>query len=106
MENIFDLLTTFVQQEILEFSFPIERSTRLEEDLGVTGDDAVELIIAYGKHFNVDVSKFLLADYFGGEGFSLMDLFSKKSTRNKELTMGDLEKGILAGKLDEEILRK
>jgi acyl carrier protein len=32
--------------------------TSLEGDLGVYGDDAVELIVAFGKEFHVDVSNY------------------------------------------------
>jgi len=32
---------------------------RIQSDLRITGDDSEELIIAYGKTFNVDVSQFM-----------------------------------------------
>jgi hypothetical protein len=83
--------------------------TRLYDDLGVYGDDASDLLIEYGKRFNVDVSKFMAADYFKGEGIDmiggLIRLFSgKQSAGLKTLTVNDLEKGIVAGRLDEEVI--
>lgn len=36
----------------------ITRETYIEIDLGIYGDDAYEFLIAFGKEFNVDISKF------------------------------------------------
>jgi acyl carrier protein len=79
---------------------PINHQTRLYEDLGIYGDDAVEFLIAFGKKFNVDVSKFMAADYFKGEGASFFDI--EKPT--KPLTLLHLKKAIIAGRLDEEVI--
>ena len=98
--EIFDRLKEFVIKESAVDDGEITRDTQIEDELGVTGDDAVEFMIAYGKTFNVDVTKFMAADYFRGEGWNLFP--SKKS--GKILTVGHLEKGILAGRLDEEII--
>jgi alcohol dehydrogenase YqhD (iron-dependent ADH family) len=78
----------------------ITESAYLEKDLGIYGDDAVEYIIAFGKAFNVDVSKFMAAYYFSGEGIS----FSKKRQEKKELSITHLIKAIKAGRLDEEVI--
>ena len=40
----------------------IQRSTRIEQDLKLTGDDTVEFIVAFGKEFGVDVSDFMAND--------------------------------------------
>ncbi len=72
----------------------------MEKQLGIYGDDATEIMLVYGKEFNVDVSKFMAASYFSGEGFSLFG----KDEKTKELTLGDLEKGVIAGRLDEEVI--
>lgn len=84
--------------------------SRLYEDLGIYGDDAAELLVNYGKRFNVDVSKFMAADYFKGEGVDmigwLIRLFSGKQrvSKLKVLTVNDLEKGRIAGRLDDEVV--
>ena len=71
----------------------------LQHDLTIYGDDAVDLMVAYGKKFNVDVSQFMAADYFSGEGgFSYFD------PPIKQLTINHMVAGVLAGKLDEVII--
>jgi acyl carrier protein len=72
----------------------------LENDLGIYGDDATEIIIAFGKEFNVDVSRFMAADYFSGEAF----IFLGKKRKTKDLKVSHLEKAIDAGRLDEKVI--
>lgn len=86
-------------------SSPIEENTEIEKDLDISGDDALELIIAYASSFNVDVSNFKAGDYFKAEGLELF-CFLRKRQKRKALTIGDLIKGIEAGRLDDEILTK
>lgn len=102
-------LFQFVKEKTFVNDVDIDMETRLENDLGVHGDDAVEFIIAYGKHYNVDVSNFMAADYFSGEGLNILDslieIFKKeKKASKKTLTVGHLYRGILAGKLNEEVI--
>jgi hypothetical protein len=52
----------------------------LYEDLGIYGDDATDLLISYGKRFNVDVSKFMAADYFKGKGVDMIGNFTRLFT--------------------------
>jgi acyl carrier protein len=96
--ELFEELKSFVAQQTYDRSTTMERSTLVEDDLGVTGDDAVELLIAYSERFNVDVTNFMAVDYFKSEGWTF---FPEKI---KPLTLGDLEKGIIAGKLNEEVI--
>src|SRR4030088_3538212 len=86
--------------------------TRLYDDLGIYGDDATEMLVNYGKKFNVDVSKFRVADYFMGEGDNawidgLIRFFTgrRPSTGLKVLKVKDLERGIKAGRLDETVIQ-
>ena len=95
----FEKLREFIIKETYSEDEPITEQTSLEDDLGVTGADALELMVTYGKFFNVDVSKFMAADYFNAEG--LMSIFH---SRMKPFTVGHLLKGILAGRLDEEVI--
>ncbi len=64
----FNKLKEFIVQQAGVDVHEVTPDARLYEDLGIYGDDAVELLIEYGKKFNVDVSKFMAADYFEGEG--------------------------------------
>jgi|SRR5579872_4054632 len=87
----------------------IQDDSRIEEDLRIYGDDAVELLITYGKEFNVDVSRFMAADYFSGEGLDIIGAIKRAITGKpkplkKELTINHLEKGIIAGRLDEDVI--
>jgi acyl carrier protein len=98
-DDHFERLKEFVIKQSYVDDEPITEQTSLENDLGVTGADALEFIVAYGTFFNVDVSNFMAADYFNAEGESLF--FRAKM---KSFTVGHLLNGILAGRLDEEVI--
>ncbi|WP_276504407.1 DUF1493 family protein [Terrimonas pollutisoli] len=107
--EIFDRLKRFTIKQAAVTEKEVTENAGLENDLGVSGDDAVEFIIAFGKEFNVDVSKFMAADYFSPEGDSILPAFirmvtGKKHPKQKELTIKHLEKAIIAGRLDEEVI--
>jgi len=54
----------------LERAMPIEKilpKARLYHDLEIYGDDAVEMLDAFSKKFNVDFSEFDFHKYFTGE---------------------------------------
>ena len=80
--EIFNKLEKFVIEQSCVNDEPITRKTRLYEDLGVYGDDAVEFLIAFSNKFNVHVSKFMAADYFKGEG---IDIFFWKREKKKKV---------------------
>lgn len=108
-DEVFAKLKKFVTTEAAVEGGEVTRDTQIEDDLGITGDDAIEFIIAYGKAFNVDVTKFMAANYFEGEGDRLFSAIirlitgQKNKTKNK-LTIKHLERGIIIGKLDEEVI--
>lgn len=104
-----DILKSFIIKQTEVAIDELTDETLLERDLGVYGDDGVDLIVAFGKEFNVDISNFMAADYFSPEGdliFStISNLFNRKTEKNqKELTLKHLEKAIVAGRLDEEVI--
>ncbi|SRR5260370_34310811 len=108
-EEIFNKLKEFAVEQAAVGEEEITESASLEDDLGVSGDDAVEFIIAFGKKFNVDVSKFMAADYFSPEGDVILPAIirfftGKKQPKRKNLTIGHLEKAIEAGRLDEGVI--
>lgn len=109
-DEIFIKLRSFIVEEVGVKREAIIREASIEDDLGVTGDDAFDFLIAYGKTFDVDVSKFMAADYFNGEGYEILPTIirmftGKEKKQNKILTVAHLEKGILAGRLDEEVIK-
>ena len=84
----------------------MDENTRIEDDLGIRGDDAVEFLIAFGRKFDVDVSRFNVSDYFYGEnwpfdwlGYKIRELFTKKKYVKKVLTIGDLLEAIRVKRL-------
>lgn len=106
--NTFDNLKSFISDHWAVNKEDLKRTTMIEDDLKITGDDAVEFIIAYGKRFNVDISNFKTDKYFDYEGDKLFLIISRllfsRKRRDKSLTIEDLEKGIQSGRLDEEVI--
>lgn len=49
----------------------ITADSKLVDDLGITGADGVELILAFSKRFGVDIRQMNVGQYFGDEGLSL-----------------------------------
>jgi acyl carrier protein len=108
-DKVFDRLKAFVIKEAAVRQEEVTEYASLENDLGIYGDDAVELIEAVSKEFNVDVSQFMAAEYISPEGDfilpAIIRLFTgKEKTKQKDLTIKHLEKAVLAGRLDEEVI--
>ena len=103
IEDAFEKLKAFVIRHRGKYRFPLERTTTIMTNLGIDGDDAYDFIVAYGEKFQVDITNFMLSNYFNSEGFGFFTAVTDPRPK-KKLTLGDLEKGILAGKLNEEII--
>lgn len=86
----------------------VKENSSLQDDLGIYGDDAVDYIIAFGKRFNVDVSKFMAADYFSGEGDFILSSSNKPSKSiggtRKNLKISHLVRAVEAGRLDDDVI--
>jgi acyl carrier protein len=106
--EIFDKIKKFTVKQAGVTENEVTEDASLENDLGVSGDDAAEFIIAFGKEFNVDISKFMAADYFSSEGDfilpAIIRFFTGKKTNQKNLALKHLEKAAIAGRLDEEVI--
>jgi acyl carrier protein len=76
----------------------------LEKDLRITGDDADEFLIDFGKEFNVDVSQFPIGEYFEGEKPFYGLLWGKERKAVKTIKVDHLVKAIIAGRLDEDVI--
>jgi hypothetical protein len=96
MENTFEQLVSFICEETGVDLIHINRETLIEEGLGVTGDEAINLIKNFGKRFNVDLNGFQYSLYFYPEPGLLVNYKNVKPIR-----IGDLEKAIELGVLDE-----
>jgi len=108
-DKVAEDLFEFVKKETFTNDEPIGLETRLEEDLGVYGDDAVEFMLKYSEKYKVDVTHFMAADYFSPEsrstfGTILSSLFGKEKSSKKILKVVHLYHGIKRGKLDEEVI--
>ena len=69
----------------------LQLGNRLGHDLGVDGEDAVEMLTKFGHIFEVDMSRFEFDKYFGPEaGFSLLNHIIWGSGPLLPLTVGDL----------------
>lgn len=92
-------LKQFIEEFGWKYPLELKQDTQIEGDLGITGDDAVEFIIEFGKKFDVDISKFMADEYFEPEGCDFLSpilIFFKikKKKEKKVLTIKDLEDAI------------
>lgn len=104
MEKVSEEIKQFVNEIRGGYTFNFTEDTKLQEDLDIWGDDAVEFIENFGKNFDVDISEFDFSKYFKSEGdiilTSVVNLFRKtKSQKFTSLTLGDLEQARRNGKL-------
>lgn len=77
----------------------------LEWDLGLTGDDAYELIIEYGRIYHIDVSSFRFEEFFYDEGQHLKLLARRiiRKYQKKKFTTRDLLEGLSKGYIGEQV---
>ncbi|MBL7734380.1 MAG: DUF1493 family protein [Chitinophagaceae bacterium] len=102
-ENRFAELVAFIRDKSGEHEIPITRETLIEDNLGISGDDAGDLVVEFSKKYKVDISNFKFRSYFHGEP-SILDVIGINSRKKKPFTVGHLEKAIIAGRLDEEVI--
>ena len=71
MDATFEAVRHFVAEQSGNRVERLARETRLLHDLGIDGDDAFELFLAFGERFHVDLSPMEWPAYFGHEGDAL-----------------------------------
>lgn len=69
-----DKVRAFVAQHSAHSVSVIHSETQLDRDLGITGDDADELMEAFGEEFGVDVATFKHEKHFGPEAWGISAL--------------------------------
>jgi acyl carrier protein len=74
-EDMFKRVESFVLKFWPASKGPLSPDTRLLDDLGMDGTDAMEFMEAFSKEFDVDMSEFEFDSHFGSEGFSPVDVF-------------------------------
>lgn len=94
MRNTEEQLIQFIREEIGEFKKQIDSFTQIENELGITGDEAIELIENISKKFNVDISAFDFKKYFHPE-----PRFFNKYGKVEPLTIQNIQDSIISGKL-------
>lgn len=86
-EKIFTKLTSFIEKERWKYNVPINRDTRLVQDLKIDGDDAYEFMEKFVSEFKIDYSEFNYTIYFSKEGFDLfgilVSVFKRKQKQKK-----------------------
>ncbi len=97
--ELYQQLIAFVREETGAGSMPLALNSRIEEDLGVTGGDAVDLIKKYATFFNVDVSGFTYSRYFYPEPPIIRSL-----GQIVPFTIGHLADGIDVGMLNDDLV--
>ncbi len=100
------MLVDFIINEYWGKKENMTLKTRLEKDLGITGDDGIEFLDKFLHHFDIDYDKNRKWQlHFGPDGFGLIDFVSiynrfrgKKDTRKQyDLTLEHLTKIIELG---------
>lgn len=73
----------------------------IEDDLETTGDDAIELIMAYHERYGVRIGHLDLSEYFHPEphSFSLLEALFRSRSVLKPISVGDLAQGLHSGVL-------
>ncbi|MGN6652508.1 DUF1493 family protein [Trinickia sp.] len=109
-DETWDRLEAFAREELGRPLFggqlDIQPTSRLEDDLGLTGLDAVEFIDKWADTFHVQVHEFPYRRYFSPEGQQLLSsflgLFSTRFRRPAlvPLTLGMLAEAMRRGRWD------
>src|SRR5208282_1188164 len=87
----------FVAEEIGVRRYRITAGSRLREDLGVDGDDAYDLLIAFAEKFHVRNGGFVFSDHFGPEATWNPIAFLFPRRRLLPLTIHDLVNSAAVG---------
>jgi len=98
-----ELITLIPTLSYIKNKGDINESTRIEEDLKLRGHYVRQFIFKYADLFNVDISGFKFNKYFSREIPFLPSFLRKKKY---QLTLGDLEKAIKYGKLNETTIKE
>lgn len=93
-------LIEFISKELSIKRTKIQPDSKLENDLGVYGDEMSDFLILYSKKYNVDLSEFAFDKYFSDEGDKISQallIWLGMKKKPKDLTVYDLYTGIKNG---------
>lgn len=106
--DVFEDLKAFIAEETGHPVSKIGLDTMLEKDIRIYGDDIYELLQKYQQKYGVSLADFDYRAHFADEGLWLIGtpsdwirvlFFRKRPAPLKDLTVGELYKGILEKKL-------
>jgi acyl carrier protein len=99
-DDVYLMVRDFVAEYLRERKEKLSPDSRLLQDLGVDGADAVELLEAFSEKFGVDMAHFPLSKHFGPEaGFNLFYylyslLFKRQKWRPIPITLRELAEAV------------
>jgi len=101
---ISDALRAFVAEELRLNPDKLNETDRLQHDLGLDGADAAKFMGKFAAHFDVDMTRFVFADYFGKESLGCLPMWivwiviPPLRPDIRPLTLADLQKSVRAKK--------
>jgi len=103
MQHISDELLSFLASELRVDRSRLKGTTRLQQDLGVDGEDGEGLLLAFSKSFAVDLSGLDLSRHFGPEAGPnpivwLWWLLTFSWPKLEPIRIGDLQASVEAGR--------
>jgi len=81
--RVYELVTKYAGRPVEK----LKPQLRLERDLGITGDDAFQLICEFQTTFEVDMTNFSFEEYFRPELIPFRQWFKKRSVRRLTIEM-------------------
>jgi acyl carrier protein len=95
-ENISLQVNSFIASRLNVSLETLMPDTRLREDLGVDGDDAIEFLEDFAETFGVDMTDFRFSKHFGPEAgfnpfyYAYISLLKKRKVDTSPITISDL----------------
>lgn len=91
-DKLFELISIYLNKKT-----NLTEDSDIQYDLGIYGDEAVDLLNEYSKEFGVDISNFDFNRYFHPEGGVFFPKLSKKFSRKKNKLSSISVKDLLDG---------
>jgi len=101
---ISDALREFLAEELKVAPETLKDDERLQQDYGLDGADAAGFMERFAARFEVDMTRFVFADYFGKESFGCIPLWivwiiiPPLRPDVRPITLADLQKSVRAKK--------
>jgi acyl carrier protein len=103
-DDAFERVRDLISREFKIKPHKITPSSRIREDLGICGDDGIDLFTALHEQCGVDVSDYKHDQHFEPEGLNILAMFSKKwwkHQRPRSITVSNLADAVRNRKWEE-----